>query len=731
VGDGELSLVPPTQAEKNSLKIFTGEPELKEQFSTLVLHFTDKTFEEIKASPNATMGQGSQTAKVRAIFHDNQELSRKRLRINTEMRKLAGLYAPEQIGYFNAFIEGKRFNKLVFVYDPMGANRVAPEEVMLLSYGETDGGYWTAFHRPEEYEKGTASSAEDNRVIDITHHEIDGRIKGTQIIATDKLTFRSLLKGTRVVPLELYPALRVSRIQDDQGKDLSFIQEKKEEDADLAVVMPSPMEAGKSYTLTVSYAGGDALRDSGNGNFILVSRATWYPTNAHTSFGEDRATFDMTFRYPKGNTFVGTGALSGPEVKEGDLNVARWTSGTTELAVAGFNYGRFKKKEIADKESGYNVEFYANEQVPDEIRRMQLAIEQAERSGVRTDTTLGSISTTQMADTALADAQNSMRLYNSYFGKLPYTRIAMSQQPAANFGQAWPTLVYMPYAAFMDATQRTQMMGVGGGNDTFWRYVLPHEVAHQWWGHIVGWDSYRDQWMSEGFAQFSTSLYVQHTRGNEKFIDFWEDLRKQITESSPSTRGRKPYTVGPVTQGFRLNSAKTGGVFQNLAYPKGAYILHMIRMMMFDRKTGDARFKEMMKDFIQSHYNHEISTEDLKLAVEKHMTPEMDLDKNKMMNWFFDQWVYGTDVPAYKFQYQIASDGSLSGKITQSGVSDNFVMLVPIYVDFGKGWVRLGTATMVGNATVDLPPIKLPPGLKKATLCAMHDVLATSIEVAK
>jgi hypothetical protein len=58
-------------------------------------------------------------------------------------------------------------------------------------------------------------------------------------------------------------------------------------------------------------------------------------------------------------------------------------------------------------------------------------------------------------------------------------------------------------------------------------------------------------------------------------------------------------------------------------------------------------------------------------------------------------------------------------------------MLVPIYVDFGKGWVRLGTATMVGNATVDLPPIKLPPGLKKATLCAMHDVLATSIEVAK
>ena len=43
----------------------------------------------------------------------------------------------------------------------------------------------------------------------------------------------------------------------------------------------------------------------------------------------------------------------------------------TELAVAGFNYGRFKKKEIADKESGYNVEFYANIEVPDEIKQVQ------------------------------------------------------------------------------------------------------------------------------------------------------------------------------------------------------------------------------------------------------------------------------------------------------------------------------------------------------------------------
>jgi hypothetical protein len=88
-------------------------------------------------------------------------------------------------------------------------------------------------------------------------------------------------------------------------------------------------------------------------------------------------------------------------------------------------------------------------------------------------------------------------------------------------------------------------------------------------------------------------------------------------------------------------------------------------------------------------------------------------------------------VPSYKFQYQIGPDGSLSGKITQAGVSDNFVMLVPIYLDFGKGWIRLGQVTIVGNATIDVPPIKLPAGLKRAALCAMNDVLATSIENTK
>ena len=732
IGTGEMSLTPPTDIEKNSIKIFTGEDGINEQFTHLVMRFTDKTFDDIKSSPNATMKMGGAAAgQARELYRNNQDVLRKRLRDNRELRTLYDLYNPGHEGFFTAFLDGKRFNKLVFVLEPLGVPGANPEEVALFSYGETDGGMWTAFHREEEYKKGTASSAEDRRVIDITHHDIDAAIKGSRLAATDKLTFRNLLPGTRVVALDLYRSLRVSKVQDAEGNELSFIQEGKDEDADFGVILPKPLDAGQTYQLMVQYEGEDALRDSGGGNFILIPRSTWYPNNYHALYA-DRATFDMTFRYPKQFMFVGTGAPVEPDTREGDTSVAKWSSGKTELAVAGFNYGRFKRKEIADKDTGYNVEFYANVEVPDELKAIQQDIDRLEREGIKTMTTLGSMSTTAMADSALADAQNSMRIYNIFFGKLPYTRIAMSQQPAANFGQAWPTLVYMPYLAYIDTTQRAQLLGTRGGTDNFWRYVAPHEIAHQWWGHIIGWDSYHDQWMSEGFAEFSASLYVQLLRGNDKFIDFWEDQRQRIVQATPRTRDRKPYTVGPITQGYRLNSAKTGAVAQSLIYPKGAYILHMLRMMMYKQgQGGDANFQAMMKDFVQTHFNQDVSTEDFKAMVEKHMTKEMDVEKNGKMDWFFNQWVYGTEVPAYKLEYNVGQDGMLNGKLTQSGVSDNFVMLVPIYIDMGKGWARLGAATIIGNTTIEIKNIKLPAVPKRMAVCALNDVLATSIENTK
>ena len=257
-----------------------------------------------------------------------------------------------------------------------------------------------------------------------------------------------------------------------------------------------------------------------------------------------------------------------PAVESGRA-VAKWSSGKTELAVAGFNYGPFKRKEVQDKGTGYLIEFYANENSAGPSGPGMMG------GGVDADRSMsnngGSLATTGGAGRILPLTQNSVRIYDAFFGKLPYTRIAMTQQPAGNFGQAWPTLIYMPFTAFLDSTQRWMASGDSRyATDDFFKYVGPHEVAHQWWGHLVGWKSYRDQWMSEGFVEFSAALYAQATGGNDEFIDFWEEQRQLITNARPQTKDRKPYTVGPVTQGYRLNSGKTGRVARFMIYPKGA-----------------------------------------------------------------------------------------------------------------------------------------------------------------
>ena len=428
-GEGELTLTPPTAVEKHSLSLFTKEPSLTEPFDKLVLRFTDKTFEEIKQSPQVRMGtNGPQASHAQDAYRDNQFLLRKTLRRNVELRTLIDLYNPQRPGFFTAFIDGKRFNKLIFQYDPLGIPDVSPEEVLLSSYGDTDGGDWTAFHRMEEIEQGKGSSDEDHRIYDITHHDIDTVIRGAKLTCTDTLSVRGLDAGARVLPFRLFSSLRVSHVKDEQGRDLDFVQENKSDDADFGVILPEPLAAGKSIKLTIEYAGSDALIDVGNGSFFLRPRSTWYPNNEGTAFS-DRATFNTTYHYPKGKVLIGTGSLPAPALADGNLMLAKWTTGDFSVAVDAFNYGGFKKKEVLDPETGLNIEFYANEST---VRGLSGAEE------------VGSMNTMGMAGSMLADGQNATRLYTAYFGKLPFTRLALTQQPAPNFGQAWPTRSICP-----------------------------------------------------------------------------------------------------------------------------------------------------------------------------------------------------------------------------------------------------------------------------------------------
>jgi hypothetical protein len=133
-----------------------------------------------------------------------------------------------------------------------------------------------------------------------------------------------------------------------------------------------------------------------------------------------------------------------------------------------------------------------------------------------------------------------------------------------------------------------------------------------------------------------------------------------------------------------------------------------------------------MHDFIESHRDAPASTESFKAIVEKHMTKEMDLQKNGKLDWFFDEWVYDTKVPRYQLKYDIRpADGGhvkVHAEITQSEVDDHFAMYVPVFGDFGKGMIRLAQILVIGNTTRNVT-MDLDRAPKKLELNAMKDIL--------
>jgi hypothetical protein len=127
--------------------------------------------------------------------------------------------------------------------------------------------------------------------------------------------------------------------------------------------------------------------------------------------------------------------------------------------------------------------------------------------------------------------------------------------------------------------------------------------------------------------------------------------------------------------------------------------------------AGEQPFIDMMHDFVESHKDHPASTESFKAIAEKHITKEMDLENNGRLDWFFNEWVYGTDVPRYHFENQTsAAEGGkvkLHMTITQSEVGEHFAMRLPcmrILERAGFGWGKLACSGIQPTASTPFSP---------------------------
>jgi hypothetical protein len=716
-GDGNFVLEPP-DSERSMLKLLTKEDAFSENFSQMVLRFTDSSYDDIKRGGNVVTS-GCDAGPLK----DTQHTTRHKLKMNLESRILEDVLSPEPGGLFVAFIHGKRYNgQELYTIDPHEGR----DQVDFMTYDDNKYGDWASFPMSGEHKKGAVGPP-----IRIDHQQLETTLeKSANLIGKSKTTFTAQLNGLRVVPLNLFRSLRVRSVTTADGQQLTFIQEDKNDDAKFAVILPKALAADEQLTISTEYEGKEAVTNEGGGNYYPVARDNWYPSNPSSAFGE-YATYDMTFRIPKGMQIAATGAKVS-ESNEGGQNVTVWKSEAPQT-VAGFSFGKFQVEKAKLDKPEYDVQSFANQEPPSWVQGLQHAAsgdDLPSLGGHTPEVALGTMGTTGLNKKALAEGELAVQLYTDYFGPSLFKHLQLTQQTACDYGQSWPELVWIPLCYYFDTTVRHQL-GMDFGDRGYWKVVTPHEVAHQWWGHTVGFSSYRDQWMSEGFADMSASLYLTLIEKNpKKFITFWNDERELLLERDP--QGFRAIDVGPVTMGYRTSNSRTGfDTTRRLIYPKGAYILHMLRMMLHDNRTGDQHFKETMQDFVNTYRGKAATTEDFKAVVEKHMTQEMDLEGNHKMDWFFNEYVYGTQLPSYQMSatFDTGADGDvvMGIKMTQSGVNDSFRMLVPIYLELPSGMFFLGRARLIGNSTFDqkIPLKGLKDKPKRAAINYYDDVLAS------
>jgi len=158
----------------------------------------------------------------------------------------------------------------------------------------------------------------------------------------------------------------------------------------------------------------------------------------------------------------------------------------------------------------------------------------------------------------------------------------------------------------------------------------------------------------------------------------------------------------------------------------------MLRMMMWDFSSPvpDARFIAMMKDYASSFAGKSATTADFQKVVERHLVPAMNATGDGKMDWFFRQWVTGTEIPRLREKLEVSSKGGneyrISGTISQEGVSADFRTLDHLYLEFAKGEVgHLGVIPLIGSTTKSVDfTVRLPRAPKRVLLNTLHDVLS-------
>ena len=714
-GDAEVILMPPDRAERRSLAAYTHTPNLDEHFRQALFLFTGDDYAALVAQMSENPFN-RKTPEIGAVLDEEFTSTLRNLATSYQTRLVADLMnAPARPpGLFAALISSNKLGNFDVIYDPGAREQILAGQVANRA-GRVYFDSWTSFTARSTRQTQPAPTTD----LAVSDYRIDATIDPDLLLtATTRLKIQPRVDGLRALEFDITPREEITGAALN-GQPVEVLQrESLRSDAArggnemFLVVATEPLHTGQTYELEIRHSG-KVIVDAGDRVLYVNARGNWYPMH-----GSQFATYDLTFRHPKDLDLAAPGELL-EERTEGDWRITHRRT-TATIRVAAFNLGNFVRKRA--ERGGYSVEVCAN-------RALELALQPHAETLVINRGPGGvprraeSVPPTaepipdplERLRTMAADIASAVEFFSSKFGPPALPHLMVSPIPGT-FGQGFPGLIYLSTLAYLNKLPPSYAPhGPNDPTELFFQDLLEaHETAHQWWGNRVACGSYRDNWLMEALANYSALLYIEKAKGThpvEMILDRYRDMLL-----SKGSSGGTIESAGAIVLGGRLESSLEPPAWRTITYGKGTWIMQMLR-----RRMGDQRFFNMLAEMIKRYDRREISTEQFRRLAAEFLPPKSD---DPQLETFFDEWIYGTGIPALKLTYSVkgkAPAQRLTGTVTQTQVDDDFATMVPVEIQVLHArpsiqWVRCSNEPATFTVALKAP-------LVKVTLDPAHAVL--------
>jgi hypothetical protein len=745
-GDGQVLLTPPNDVERKSMSLFTGMAILEERFSTAYFRFNDDTAAQLQPGLRAPEEAEQFAARWDPTARNLAQVDAMRLLANfsellpvtqgtsSESAPAARISDPND-RVLHVRLQGNKLGVFDLFFDSTAGEQVEAGQSKTAENGDVYYDVWTSFStenarrspvtQREISQTLPEESASREDPILVRSYVIDAQVKPPkELDAEVTLQLEVQRGGTRSLGFELSRFLQIQSVEAN-GKAVEFIHNPAVEGTRLArsgndlvaVILPEPAIKGQKISLRFLY-GGEVLAEAGKGLLYVGARGTWYPNR-----GLAMSSFDLTFHYPAGWTLLATGkpaplqplsAKSSQDVAQNAMaqQASRWIS-ERPLPIAGFNLGKYVRGTA--QAGNITVDTYATLGMERDFPKSPLQtmpVEPASALRPQIPSVLVAAPEPSPARNATGVAEaaaHAIRFYAERFGPFPYSQLALTQLPGRE-SQGWPGLIFLSSYAFLTPEERADLH-MNPLHLLRAQLVPAHETAHQWWGDLITWASYRDQWFSEGLANYSSLMMLQE-KNPAGFHQIMEKYREDLTGKDKDDKF--PKDAGPVTLGSRLLSSHFPEGYENISYGRGTWLFHMLRSMMQDAEdTGKKgpRHSPVEEPFVRSlrkvrerYEGKAISTRELLAVFAEDLPPSLRYEGKASLDWFLDGWVNGTSLPKLDFENvkftAKANSTVVTGVIRQKEAAADLVTSVPVYAaSTGKAPVLLGRVFADGAET--------------------------------